>query len=439
MSEPGPGIAAGYSEALQSGTLMAARVLVAGLIFFPCIPALIWLLWWTMSGGSGEPSSWLLLQLLNVDSGAQTPVAAGALRFLVLLAGMLWLLRPLSLRGPLRAFCLLALVFLVTALASGLLSSHPHDALLNWMDLLCFFLAAVMTASFAGQGFSPPVLAGALGLAACLTLPTAYVRFWADAGQDYGAMVGTFYQPNMFAAYLELGLGACLALYFGEPEKRTGLREVLAGLASVCILAAIYRSYSQGAWLVAWGIAHLVLALLPGGRAGWRLGSTLGVMLLLLALVSLGSRGLPVLQLALLLQLAWLAFLIGQSPSPGRTAVKLLLLVALAAGVALSTTPLKPKVDVRERAVTAIQGDDPNIRARLVFWRSAWRMFREHPWLGVGLQGYQRYSPRYQPDVRQFSKFAHCLILTLLCETGLVGTMAYLLAGAVLLGEAFRR
>lgn len=92
---------------------------------------------------------------------------------------------------------------------------------------------------------------------------------------------------------------------------------------------------------------------------------------------------------------------------------------------------------------TAVGAYNPSApqQVRRVLWDAAWRMFRDHPWTGVGPGHYKTEFPRY------FSGFldgqadwasAHNLYLHQLAERGLVGEAALLALFGVLLARAWR-
>jgi O-antigen ligase len=141
---------------------------------------------------------------------------------------------------------------------------------------------------------------------------------------------------------------------------------VTAGVVSR--LHSIYSSPNEIALLLVrtWPLAAS-LALAYGGRRRWLAGAATGVMLLALALTfSRGAwlLGVPVGALVLAAHYrrreAWI----------GGVAV-----VALAGMVFLG------------------RGDDLSLRPAV--WQAAWGMWRDHLWLGVGLDGFQWFYPRY--------------------------------------------
>ncbi|MBI4056616.1 MAG: O-antigen ligase family protein [Elusimicrobia bacterium] len=72
---------------------------------------------------------------------------------------------------------------------------------------------------------------------------------------------------------------------------------------------------------------------------------------------------------------------------------------------------------------------DPNI-GRLELWKTAWNMFKDHPWLGVGLNNYRTLFSRYHPTPiygEEVWGSAHNLYLHQLAERGILGLLALLL------------
>lgn len=93
---------------------------------------------------------------------------------------------------------------------------------------------------------------------------------------------------------------------------------------------------------------------------------------------------------------------------------------ALAAGVFLVWWKLSQRVDWSGNPVTAAQRF-----ARLAWWHAGLRMFLDNPWLGVGPGNYGSAYLAYRTAPVQNSLFAHSLPVTLLAETGLIGTLAF--------------
>ncbi len=432
--------------------MLAALVFV---VFFPAIPAIDLWFWNPVAPGAQtvrlNPLGILLDILHNTDSGGQQASGTGFLRGVVLVAGGLWLLRLRRLPPRLAPLVLCGFLFLGVALLASLRSTHVHDSLLSWLDylvvFLAFLIAAALTSELSAAGWSvSTALARLLVITAAFVMPAAIVRFMVDVGKDYGAMSGSFYQPNMFSSYLEFALGSGLALYLIRPAPSSNARPLfsgslwpwLAGAVLVSVLVGLYRSYSQGAWIVSWAILLLVLALLAPHRPWLRFLLTCAAILALALLAVLGFRSWsPLLALAVVGQLALLLWLL--RPLPRLIPLYLGLLALATFLMARQVVPLVAKVDPTERALTVARGTDVNVHARFVFYRGALRIFREHPLLGVGPQGFQRYYPQYQDDVIYFSKFTHCIWLTILCETGLAGLLSVLAGTAWAFWMVMRR
>ncbi len=92
-----------------------------------------------------------------------------------------------------------------------------------------------------------------------------------------------------------------------------------------------------------------------------------------------------------------------------------LLIIGLLIGIYLST----PSVFARIK--TAILGSDyTSLSVRTDSYKSAILLFLENPILGIGLMNFHHYVPYY------FGPYVHNLYLSLLVETGILGTLAFL-------------
>lgn len=66
-----------------------------------------------------------------------------------------------------------------------------------------------------------------------------------------------------------------------------------------------------------------------------------------------------------------------------------------------------------------VSGRWNSLSARAYFYRASVSMCAESPVFGVGPSGFSRNYPRYQPNLKYYSRFVHCLPLELACEWGL--------------------
>jgi len=92
-------------------------------------------------------------------------------------------------------------------------------------------------------------------------------------------------------------------------------------------------------------------------------------------------------------------------------------------------------------ASPAAPGSAAGAESRRVLWSAAWRMFRDHPWTGVGPGHYATEFPRYFNGTLEGQTVwssAHDLYIHQLAERGLVGEAVLLALFAVLMFGAAR-
>jgi O-antigen ligase len=178
------------------------------------------------------------------------------------------------------------------------------------------------------------------------------------------------------------------------------------GLATVLLLAALVASLSRGAWVgAATGVLGMLLALgvTLGRRArAWLLGAA-GVAALALAL---GGAGLL----------------------PAFVEARLSSITRYLAIFDAGTAPVTP--------------ENFAVVERMSQMQAGWRMFLEHPLLGVGPGNYGVAYPQFAVGSWYISRgHAHNYYLHLAAETGLAGLAAYLalLAGLALRARAILR
>jgi O-antigen ligase/Tfp pilus assembly protein PilF len=412
------------SAALYAGADLAVGALLGAVLFFPAVLSLL---------------GFFSASLLS-DSGAQSGVGAGILRGLVLVAGALWLLLPRRLPPVLVRLAPAGGVFLLLVLASSWASQQVRDALVVWGDYLAvglaFLLAADLAAAAGARHRNLLAWAGALFLVAVfLTIPTAYAIFLqVRVQQPDVAMYGTFYQANMLASYLLMGLPLSLIVFVRtlDPEadnQEEAIRSpALAGIFLGPLVVALYFTYSRGAWALGALFALLTLALYPASAlqgAWWRVLLPFAWMLVS-ALVVVGGGGQPwALGAAGLFFVFSVAALWPGLPGRRRLLVGTLVLALLSCALlAVLVLPGQMVERTRQRLGPLAQGTDPSMQARLQLWQAGWGMALDHPWLGVGPDGFQRYYPQYQTDLRWFSKFAHSFYITVLSEAGFPALLA---------------
>lgn len=210
---------------------------------------------------------------------------------------------------------------------------------------------------------------------------------WAADGGDLATggqirVVGTFAQPNPFAAYMNLALplAAALALFARDRRERW-----VAGAACVILFAAEYLAHSRGALLGLVGALAVIAAL------GWRRER----QAIIAACVAIPA-----------LALVWVAGLI---PARITTAVTNQFHVA--------GTTICGQVDARDFSTVE----------RIAHWVAGVRMFAAHPILGVGAGNYSVAYPQFAcADWPTPLGHAHNYYINTAAELGVIGLAAFL-------------
>lgn len=332
-----------------------------------------------------------------------SPVAAA----LILVA----LTLPVSIAAANVALGLLALALLARARTDG------RAALDAWR---CEPLLAAL-ALYGAAGLASAALSGA---------PAAALR---DAAKDWHRL----WSLGLFVAALAMEPAAPLAAALGLS---------LSAMAALGVFQALTGPTVHGMMTRARGFAHPVVF------GEMMAVATLGGAGLLLRPDALGARGRR--PAAAFAALAFAALVLSQTrmalfaaalgfagvvllePRARRWAAPALLLTA-AVAIAWEFMP------DGGRTLSALFKYDPSSphQARWALWDTAWRMFRDHRWTGVGPGGYRRLFPAYHAtplDGESDWGSAHNLYLHQLAERGLLGVAALLGVIAVLLARALR-
>jgi putative inorganic carbon (hco3(-)) transporter len=406
-----------------------------------------------------EPLAGLMLALLAGPFGALERIALGNVvldsgQIFLLLALASWLARGLRqrriaipsvpLNGPLLLFIVVAAITVVGSPSPTL----GLKELLKWLEIAAIVWLVVDRAaewrmaargpgsrSGMGAGTELPnsemrivaLLLFGLLLAGLIQASIGVWQFaWRGQGPEHFLILGRFYraygtfeQPNPFGGYMGLNavlaLGVMLGLLF-QWRRHWRLiplawptfsgRPLLSSLAllfvAVCAgltTLALFFSWSRGAWL-ALAAAVATLALF------WSRRLWLGAGLVAVA----GS-------------LLWLSLSLNWMP-PSVTDR----LVTLGRDFHLG--------DVRGVAI-----NDANyaVVERLAFWQAAAEMARDNFWWGVGFGNYEAAYPAYALINWPLALgHAHNYYLNLLAETGLLGTVAYLILWAAIVWQTIR-
>ena len=307
---------------------------------------------------------------------------------LYLFAGLLSLLPAASLEEGLKE----SLKWLEIALGMVLLVSEAERGRARWI------IAAILIAGIAQA---------AIGLWQFQFRGTGPEHF-RILGDHYRAY-GTFEQPNPYGGFLGLvwpiaaGLGYGTLLQSQRKHWKAGIGNwgfgiLLIALAALC-LAALYVSFSRGAWI----------------------GAAAAVLVMTIFLPRRLSVGIALVSVAL--ALGWGLAQAGLLPAS---------LTARLADAADFTTV----ADVR-----GVNINDANfaILERLAHWQAAAEMARAAPWLGVGLGNYSAAYPTFRllnwPNALGH---AHMIYLNVLAETGVIGLITYVILWGYIIGLTMR-
>jgi O-antigen ligase len=307
-----------------------------------------------------------------------------------LLAGRrTWRARVVELWHARRFHCVVAislLVYLAVVCVSALVATQrtaTAKEALKWSEV---FVVAACTLWLAHTPRRVSALAWSMIVAVTLAALVGLGQ-WAADGGDLATggqirVVGTFAQPNPFAAYMNLALPLAVALALFARDRR---ERWVAGAACVIIFAAEYLAHSRGALL------GLVGALIVIAALGWRRER----LAILAACVAV-----PV------VALAWVAGLI-----PAR------LTAAVTNQFHVAGTTVCGQVDARDFSTVE----------RIAHWVAGLRMFAAHPVLGVGAGNYSAAYPRFAcADWPTPLGHAHNYYINTAAELGVIGLAAFL-------------
>ena len=297
-------------------------------------------------------------------------------------------------RSRLRAprFLWLYVVYVGWALATLPLSDHPHivwDQVVERLKIgaLIFLIVNALRTEPQARLYNLFFLA-CFGLfparSALMNLAHGYTLFGrAIASQSYAA------NPNDLAAIALLALGIALGSAFAARERRAV--RLLAGFSALALVALIILTQSRGAFL------GLVIGL------GWAISVTslrrVSTVVLALALGVAAVHYMP--------STVWDRF----------------------AGLQKLTS-----------AATISQADpEGSAEQRVRISKVAWRIFRDHPVVGVGLGVYREENTHYAPELGR--RDTHDTYLNLAAELGLVGLAiwCWMFGSALLFARRQRR
>jgi O-antigen ligase len=283
---------------------------------------------------------------------------------------------------PLSSLDRAVLFFVIVAIASLFIADHRHVALRELRVVIlepALFYLMLRTSRLDGQALWRIVDALVLGAVAVALIGLVQYGFGINvitAEEGFRRLRSVYGSPNNAGLYLGRVLPVLVAVtLFG----RNRLRRLVYGLAIGPVGLAVLFSFSKGALFLGVPLSLLALGVLAGG--------------------------------------AWLRAALGA------------VAVAAVAAIPLLRTP-------RFASLFDTSGGTTFLRRQL--WHSSWRMFREHPWLGVGPDNFlYHYRSRYvlpaaweEPNLSH----PHNILLDYATRMGIAG-----LAAGVWLQVAFWR
>jgi len=347
--------------------------------------------------------------LRQVQVGVMNVGATEALVVLVLAAWLMRMIvqREIRIRWPPLALPLAILLGVLILSSLGATSlQHSAKEVFRWLEVFALY---VMVANEMDGRWIRALVFVVLGTGALVALQGIY-QFWFQVGPEefvlFGRFMrayGTFEQPNPYAGYLGLTLPLAVGLIAAGVvpvgDRIPGRWIVWAGGSGVLMLAALIMSWSRGAWL---GFAAAVAAMF-------------------LAVVARSGRA-AVLAVVFAVLIVYL-FLAGG-------------LALVPPSIAQRFSDFLPYVGVGD--VRGVEITDANfaVLERMAHWQSALDMWRDRPWLGVGIGNYEPVYARYALPLWPYALgHAHNYYLNMAAEAGVLGLMAYLvLWGAALVG-----
>jgi O-antigen ligase len=374
-----------------------------------------------------RPEYGLYLLILAVPFGSVREIAisgftVGAAEALVGLVLAAWLAKMVAAREikiiypPLFLPLLIFLGAILLSLTGALSLKYSFKEILKWVEVLGIYLF-VANAIEREQAKAVVLLMLLAGIGQALF---GFYQFFGRVGPQAFVILGrfvraygTFEQPNPYGGYLGLVLPLAYGLLLGvgklgnretgklvDRESSTDLPIYrftslpIVILSLVTMGAALIMSWSRGAWL-GFAAAFVLMNLAHSRRAATLFGL---LCLLVASVLVLGS------------------------------------LQALPQSIIQRLTDFLPYLRVFD--VRGVKLTDANyaVVERMAHWQTAWGMFNDRPWLGVGIGNYEPVYPAY--SLQGWTEplgHAHNYYLNIAAEAGLIGLAAYL----VLWGAAF--
>jgi len=276
--------------------------------------------------------------------------------------------------------------------------SEGVPELLKWAEFAAVYLVA---AQVLGRRYVWWVV-GALLAAGLVEVALGAYQFLRQVGPEafilagrFMRAYGTFRQPNPYAGYLGYLVPVAVSLtvagvwLWWHSRKPIGLFiAATCGMTSLALVIGIGLSWSRGSW-IALAAALLAVMAMRDRRAA------------IAALVA----GLVFVVILLMAGTTWL---------PGALSERVSGLGSYVAG------PNPARTEITDENFAVLE--------RLAHWQVGWRMFEDHPWIGVGIGNYGTEYGQYAPaHWYEPLGHAHNIFINFIAETGILGLAAFLL------------
>lgn len=348
-----------------------------------------------------------LRALIATESSLQLPVDIGIFLLLVVLST--WGVHRIIRRQKLFEFEWSPVLLPVLVYASVMCLTVMNAVSLGaWLNEWLKWVLALVLICFALHMRNWVWMTRILIVAACANAIIGIYIFFGGSGalhliigERFFRAFGTFGQPNPFGGFMGLiaplasmafiGIGLKI-IYQWRISHRIAFIDVISlfayGFAFVLISAALFFSWSRGAWL-GFGVSFVVmLSALP--RYWWQSLIVFSIMLGLVVFVVLSGVLPP----------------------------------TVTSRIESATREIFILNDVRAVDITP---ENYAIVERLAHWQAALNMAQEHPWFGVGMGNYEIvYSDYRLLNWHQSLGHAHNYYLNVLAEAGIIGLSSYL-------------
>lgn len=352
-----------------------------------------------------------LRTLIATESSFQLPLDIGILTFIVFLG--YWVIYRVIHRQPLMEFrwhpIFLPVAGFVLASSLTAFSALSLGSWLNeWLKWIIIIISIHISLLTFSKGNQWKWMVLGLVVAASANAIIGLYIFFGGSGADHLVIsnrffraFGTFGQPNPFGGFMGMIIPVAAMLAFAKLQifsmqylyrRKFNKFDLLVGMyyggTALLLIAALFASWSRGAWLSFIG--------------------SIGVMAFALPRKLHQSVLLAGITITLVLGM-WFGGFLPQ---------------AIVARVASSTEDFFAFDDMRGVDITSA---NYAVVERLAHWQAALNMAQENPYLGVGLGNYEVVYDNYRLlNWREPLGHAHNYYLNILGETGIIGLVAYL-------------